>query len=162
MWAECIKKSGNIVVWKIHNNKKPDAPGLIWIDLSNYETQPDENWIYDPNEDRFNIPPESIVYRITCNTDKEIISADGQDYVTANVTLYKNDVINNDFDNISWFIPIIGIDGAQKDLLEFILTDGQGSATWSTTNKGIYTVRLDMIRPKTKARLASNVEVIAK
>jgi len=105
---------------------------------------------------------EEDEYLLEIAADKTVIVADGQDKAVCTCTLYKNGEVCSEFDGVEWFVPIIDITGVQADLIELTLQEGQATYEFSTTRPGIYTVRLDLIRPQTRAKLADNIEIIAK
>ena len=103
------------------------------------------------------IPPLTM----SATLNKTIITADNTDTLVATVQLKRGEELTSEKDGTTWYVPVLGIDGVQYDLLKFVVTNGEATASWTTSRKGIYTVRIDMIRPKTTLTLPENIEVIA-
>lgn len=95
------------------------------------------------------------------STDKETIKADGSDSATVKIELKRGDEHSSEYDDTKWYVPVLGLDGVQRDLLKVVLDEGQGEVSWSTDRPGIYTVRMDMVRPKTSLKMPDNLEIIA-
>ena len=101
-------------------------------------------------------------FKLGATINKNIIDADGIDNVEVSITLYYDDVIYSGADGISWFVPVLGIDGNQIDMVEITLINGQTTINWSIDKKGIYSFRMDLVRPNPKASIPDNIEIIAK
>lgn len=114
--------------------------------------------VYDSSTDSFFTP---INYELKISADKTNIAADGSDTVTVTGQIYYDGVLSSNFDGQAMYIPVVGIDGVQHDLLKVSFSGGETTVTWNTTKKGIYTVRLDLVRPETNIDLQSNIEIIA-
>ena len=97
---------------------------------------------------------------MSATLNKTIITADNTDTLVATVQLKRGEELTTEYDGTTWYVPVLGIDGVQYDLLKFAVTNGEATASWTTSRKGIYTVRVDMIRPKTNLTLPENIEVI--
>ena len=101
-------------------------------------------------------------FHLEVSADKEIIDADGSDSVTVNFSLYYDEDIYLGADDVTWYVPILNIDGNQEDLVEITLNNGEGNIVWNSSKKGIFSFRMDLIRPIPKALMPNNIEIIAK
>jgi len=101
-------------------------------------------------------------FKLVSSVNKNIIDADGVDEVNLTLVLEYNGDVYTAADGLIWYVPVLGIDGNQIDLVEAVLNSGVINITWSTNTKGIYSFRLDLVRPIPKASLPENIEVIAK
>jgi len=101
-------------------------------------------------------------FTLDISVSKSIISLSSSETTDITFTLLYDNVIYDGADGISWFVPVINIDGNQADLLEIILNNGMGTINWTIDKKGIYTFRMDLVRPKPLAKLPNNIEIIVK
>ena len=101
------------------------------------------------------------LFSLDITIDKKSIVANGEDNVTATIKLLYNGNLSSYSDGDMWYIPILGIDGNQADLISFAFENGEGTIIWNTSKRGIYTIRMDLIRPKPKATISGNLEIIA-
>ena len=129
-------------------------------EIEDYWPKENEKLNLDGTISNLNFIPNK--FRLGAIVDKNTIDADGIDNVEVTITLYYDDVIYTAADGITWYVPILGIDDNQIDMVEIVLINGQSVINWSIDKKGIYSFRLDLVRPKPKASIPENIEIIAK
>lgn len=113
---------------------------------------------YDAASDAFSRPaPPPGPHSIEVTLDAATVPAGTA--VTATATVYAAGGSVAPVDGI-YYVPILGIDGRQMRLLTVSLTSGEGSATFSLSDAGIYTLRTDLVRPQPTARITEPPELI--
>ena len=113
-------------------------------------------WNYDPNNGTFSPPTNTNTY-LTITLDKTIAKVNEIVTATAEVKDFQGNLVDI---NRTYHVRIVNPIGQTAKLLKVGFVNGQAQSQFSLPQADIYTLDMSTVRPKPKAILSSNVELI--
>lgn len=109
------------------------------------------------NSSEFQVPEKTM---LVISLDKDIVESGAMVNATAEVRDQDGSLAPI---NGSYFVPIVrNTDKWTAKLLEVVFNNGQATSQFNISEPGIYTIRMDLIRPIPDADLATPPELIVK